>query len=224
MNKSTPINQLPMSNGQNTFVNEQQRQMVLQAQNAINNLPLPQNTQQTPDIVSEDDATIQDVLNQINGGSGNHEGENGPMGMNMNMGHTLQQPAMPPQVMTPQMTPQMMSAPIMQQPPQPTFDPYMMGMGNGFMGQFPPQPQVPVPAQSKEAESDGSFLSFMSNIAEDVKLAAFVFVLFIAVNFVPAEKFLSRYFAIDKIPYYDIIVKALIAFIAVILLKKLIVR
>lgn len=223
MNKSTPINQLPISNGQNGFVNDQQRQMVMQAQNAINNLPMPQNTQQSPDIASEDDATIQDVLNQINGGAGNNDVvENGPMGMNMNVVHSMQPPQMQHQPMPPQaIPPQMMPPQMMQHPPQPAFENYM-----GFMGQFPPQPQpfTPSPPPKVESESDGSFLSFMSNIAEDVKLAAFVFVLFIAVNFIPAEKFLSRYFAIDKIPYYDIIVKALIAFIAVILLKKLIVR
>jgi len=219
--KSTPINQLPMSNGQNTFVNEQQRHMVLQAQNAINNMSLPQNTQISSDVVNEDDTTIQDVLNQINGGSsGNDVNENSNM-MNMQM-NTMHQPSMPPQVMTPQMTPQMMSQPVIQKPPQPSYEQYM-GM-NGYMGQYPPQPQQFLNVSTHnvhDMENDGSIMSFITNIADDVKLAAFVFVLFIVVNFIPADKHLSKYFAIDKIPYYDIIIKAIIAFIAVIVLKKM---
>jgi hypothetical protein len=221
--KSTPINQLPMSNGQNTFVNEQQRQMVLQAQNAINNMSLPQNTQTSSDIVNEDDATIQDVLNQINGGTSMHDINDGSSIMNMQM-NSMQQPSMPPQVMTPQMTPQVMSQPVIQKPPQPSFEQYM-GMG-GYMGQYPPQPQqlINLTNHGQEMESDGSIISFISNITDDIKLAAFVFVLFIVVNFIPAEKYLSKYFAIDKIPYYDIIIKALIAFIVVIVMRKIILK
>lgn len=67
MNKSTPISQLPSAmQAQNTFVNDQQKQMIQNAQQAIQNINLPQNTQIQQDIVNDDDATIQEVLNHIN--------------------------------------------------------------------------------------------------------------------------------------------------------------
>jgi hypothetical protein len=167
--------------------------------------------------VNEDDATIQDVLNQINGGA-NDSSESSTHMMNMQM-NTMQQPTMPPQVMTPQMTPQMMSQHVIQKPQQPSYEQYMSM--NGYMGQYPPQPQN---HNIQDMENDGSIMSFITNITDDIKLAAFVFVLFIAVNFIPVDKYLSKYFAIDKIPYYDIITKAIIAFIAVIVLKKMILK
>jgi hypothetical protein len=211
MNKSTPINQLPAMNNQGNFVNDQQRQMVMQAQSAVNALPMPQNTQVSSDMMNDDDATIQEVLNQINGGNGAQEADNGVM----------RQPVMTPQIMTQQVTPQMVVQPLMAQgPPQPTFDQYQQM--NAFVGQFPPQPQPLVdPLQNSQ---DSSIVGFVSSIAEDIKFGAFIFILFIVVHFIPIDKFLMRYFALDKIPYYDIILKALVAFVAVVLLRKLLIR
>lgn len=219
MNKSTPLNQLPAMNGQNTFINDQQRQMVMQAQNAVNALPMPQNTQMSSELSNDDDATIQEVLNQIHGGnvSGSSEGMDAPT-------HAMQpqhkpMPVMPPQLMNPQITPNMMAQPIVQSPPQPAFDPYAHMQ---FAGQYPSQPQNIIdPLQN---QTDGSVMSFIGSVAEDVKFAAFVFILFIIVHFIPIDKFLMKYFALDKIPYYDIILKATVAFIAVIIFRKLVMK
>lgn len=222
MNKSTPLNQLPSVGGQNVFVNEQQRQMVMQAQSAVNAIPIPQNTQIAVDGGNEDDATIQEVLNQIHGGgSGGQVGADEPMMMMnqmMNMdapAPQTKQPMMTPQIMAPQITPQMFPAPMVQAPPQPQLDPYTQTQ---YMGQFPPQPQPIVdPLQN---HGDGSVLGFLTAIAEDVKFASFIFILFIIVHFIPLDKFLMKYFALDKIPYYDVILKAVMAFVAVIVFKK----
>jgi hypothetical protein len=222
MNKSTPLNQLPSINAQHGFVNDQQRQMVMQAQHAVNALPMPQNTQHSVDATTEDDATIQEVLNQIhasgNGGNSDENIMNSMMGMDSPVPQS-KQPMMPPQIMAPQITQQMIPPPMVQSPPQPQFDPYSQMQ---FAGQFPPQPQNIIdPLQN---QVDGSVLGFIGGIAEDVKFGAFIFVLFIVVHFIPIDKFLMKYFALDKIPYYDIILKALLAFIAVILFRKMLMK
>lgn len=210
MNKSTPLNQLPVMNGQNTFINDQQRQMVMQAQSAVNALPMPQNTQMSSELGNDDDATIQEVLNQIHGGNSSQSADEVP---------SKSVPTMPPQLMNQQITPNMMPQPIMQsQPLQPTFDPY----AQMYAGQFPSQPQNIIdPLQN---QTDGSMLGFFSSIAEDVKFAAFIFTLFIIVHFIPIDKFLMRYFVLDKIPYYDVILKATMAFVAVIIFRKFMMR
>lgn len=207
MSRSTPIHNLP----QNSFVNDQQRQIVMQAQQAITNMQLPQNTQLTPasqnnfDISNEDDAAIQEVLNQIQA--------------------TTTTPTNNSEQMQAHIQQQMPSVPTM--PPQPT--PYQNQTQNQqteqampYMGQFPPQPQQymdPSMFSNRLAEQN-SMLNSITAVAQDVKLATFVFILFIIVQLVPADRFLIRYIAIDKIPYYRIIVKALIAFVAVIVFKK----
>lgn len=230
MNKSTPLNQLPATGGQNVFINEQQRQMVMQAQSAVNAIPIPQNTQISVDGGNEDDATIQEVLNQIHGGEGHggHGGHGGGVDEPMNMMNQMmnmdvpppqtQQPMMTPQIMAPQISPKMFPTPMVQAPPQPQMDPYTQTQ---YLGQFPPQPQQIVdPLQN---HGDGSVLGFITTIAEDVKFASFIFILFIIVHFIPLDKFLMKYFALDKIPYYDVILKAVMAFVAVIIFKKFLV-
>lgn len=61
---STPINQLPNASQQdNVFVNDQQKQYIAQAQQAISKSPMPQSS---GDIINDDDMIVQDILNQIN--------------------------------------------------------------------------------------------------------------------------------------------------------------
>jgi hypothetical protein len=222
MSKSTPLTQLPSMNSQQGFVNEQQRQMVMQAQSAVNAIPMPQNTQVQMDGNNEDDMTIQEVLNQIHATNGNSNEENimnSMMGNAENPTPQSKQPMMTPQIMLPQITQQMLPNPMVQAPPQPQYDRYQQMQ---FMGAQPPQPQPIIDPLLND--NDGSFMNFIGTIAEDVKFAAFIFVLFIIVHFVPIDKFLMKYFALDKIPYYDIILKALLAFVVVILCRKLMVK
>lgn len=205
MNRSTPINNLPQS----SFVNDQQRQIVMQAQQAITNMQLPQNTQlaQTNfELQNEDDATIQEVLNQIQSTTTTTE----------------QQPNLPQQ---PVPQAQMPSIPAL--PPQPTQftqnqTDLLQNQAMQYLGQYPPQPQQYVDGGllANRVGEQNTMLTSISAVAHDVKLATFVFVLFILVQFVPVDRFLVRYIAMDKIYYYHIIVKALIAFVAVIVFKK----
>jgi hypothetical protein len=78
MSKSTPIAQLPMGppptqpmtapsrEGTNNFINDQQRNLVQQAQQAQQNFSMPQNSQLSADVGNDDDATFQEVLNHLN--------------------------------------------------------------------------------------------------------------------------------------------------------------
>lgn len=202
MNKSTPLSQLPNANQpQNAFVNEQQKQMVTNAQTAVQNIPIPQNTQIPPEIMNDDDATIQEVLNQINS-------------------QKQQQPSQamqgPPPSMYDQMPPQMR---MMPPPPDPS----------EFGGSMPPFPYPPPPnmvfggpGAPIPAQPGQSIDVFMNFFADDLKLAFIVMSVFILVSFIPIGGILGRYIAIDRIPYHDIILKALFCAVIVIFAKKMI--
>lgn len=210
--RSTPINQIiPQQNGQSTnFINDQQRQIVMNAQNAINTMQMPQNTQQPLDVSSlDDDQTIQDVLNQIhteNGASSQSEAH-------------AKLPVMPPQLLTSHVTPQMIPTPVVQATPQ--VSPSQLDfnqMTNQFSNSLAqPQPMYIDPLQNHD---ESSIFSLVSSLAEDLKIAGLIFLLFVIVHFVPVDKLFMKYFALDRIPYYDIILKALVAFIVVILFRK----
>ncbi len=203
MNRSTPINNLTP----NTFVNDQQRQIVMQAQQAITNMQLPQNTQLTPQNVqnfepqNEDDAAIQEVLNQIQASTST------PTEQPVVHQQPPSIPTIPPQpTQFVQNTPDTGSNPAMQ-----------------YLGQYPPQPQQyfdnNIFAQTKPNDQN-SVLSSITAVAQDVKLATFVFIIFIVLHFVPVDRFLLRYISMDKIYYYNIVTRALLAFVAVIVFKK----
>jgi hypothetical protein len=115
--KSTPINQLPpyqqsqqgsQQQQQSVFLNEQHRQIVSRAQDAVQNFTLPTSSQMQTDL-QEDDATIREVLQQINGGGGGGGDQQNPQ----------QQQQQPPMMMPqqPQQAPMPMPMPM---PPQPT--------------------------------------------------------------------------------------------------------
>lgn len=210
MNRSTPISNLQQGNtSTSSFVNDQQRQIVMQAQQAISNMTLPQNTQLNQNLdIADDDATIQEVLNQIQSTSSNPHTSN------------IAQQSPPQQYEMQQQQVQNVQVPNISypsHPPQPSFAPNMVGNGVNFAGQMPPQPSPYL-----DPENHSGILGSVGAVAQDVKLAAFVFILFIVVQFIPIDRFLLRYFAFDKIPYYQVILKALLAFVAVIFFKKFI--
>jgi hypothetical protein len=225
--RSTPLNQLPNANGQNVFVNDQQRNMVMQAQSAISQLQMPQNTQQPMDN-DEDDNTIQEVLNQIQS-TNNQDTQYQQQLQQMQQMQQMQQLQQMQQMQmqkeggsqsAPQLPPQLMQQSAHQMPqviqlPQP-FDLSQLAP------QLPPQPtniQDPL-----EGGNDGGVFAIITSITEDIKFGAFVFILFVIVHFIPIDKFLMKYFAIDRIPYYDVLLKALVAFVAVIVFRKLFVN
>lgn len=195
MSKSTPINQLPSQMGpQNTFVNDQQRQMITQAQQAIGNSQMPQNTTLPNDILNEDDSVIQDMLNNLNANQQQqqdlqHQEEFLRMAAlnHMNINQVMQQPQQ--QYMPP--------------PSQQYFMP----------------PMTPAAAPTQQLNMQQKFMSLMTS---EFKLAGLVFAVVIIVQFVPFHRYLSKYIAIEKIPYHDIILRGILAALAVIIAKKLI--
>jgi hypothetical protein len=64
--------------------------------------------------------------------------------------------------------------------------------------------------------------SYLSNFTDDIKLVTCVFVIYIVVNFIPIEKLIGRYFAIDKIPYHQILLRAVLAAVIFMFVKKMV--
>lgn len=195
MNKSTPINQLPNQlPNQNTFVNDQQRQMITQAQQAINNSTMPQNTQLPSDMLTEDDSVIQDMLN------------------NLNTSEQQQQiPSMSQQEEIMRLA--AMNNLNINNLPQAQFNNPVFGMQPQYNMQ---QPQQPVQNHSNYVQQ---LTQLFSN---DFKLIAIVIAVVLIVQFVPFHTYIGKYIAIDKIPYNDIILRAIIAGGLVIVLKNIV--
>lgn len=195
MSKSTPINQLPSQMvPQNTFVNDQQRQMITQAQQAISNSTMPQNTTLPNDILNEDDSVIQDMLNNLSAGQQQQQQQMQDLQQqeeflrmaalnNMNINQVMQQPQ------------QQHYLP----PPQPFF-----------------MPQAGLTIQQPSMQQ-----KFMSLITSEFKLAGLVFAIVIIVQFVPFHRYISKYIAIEKIPYHEIILRGILAALAVVIAKKM---
>jgi hypothetical protein len=199
MNKSTPIAQLPALNQQGAFINDQQRQMITQAQAAIQQSTMPQNTQLSSDIINDDDPAIQEVLSQFNGG-GNlpQKGEQLP-NINVVQQNHLQQQQMMAQLQAQQN--------------------YMENMAQlGQLNQSPPQI---IPASS--TISTEVLKNYIIDVGDDLTLSAIVFGLFIVVHFIPIENMITKYISLDRIPYHGIIIKAIFAALLFFFIKKLIV-
>lgn len=206
MNKSTPLNQLPNNPMmQNTFVNDQQRQIVTNAQQAIGNINMPQNTQVQPDF-GDDDAEIQEALNDVN---------------------AQLQPQPPPQRMqTP--PPQMMQMPqeynqevlphqmIPNIPIENQSDLMFM---QGARAMAHPQ-QMLAPAPQKKDWFNMS--DFFERFADDVKLAVIIAIVVAAVHFIPFSSLIGKYIAVEKIPYHDIILRAVFAAVVIVAVKNLV--
>lgn len=125
----------------------------------------------------EDDATIQEVLNHINGGE-------------------YQPPPQPP-------------------PPQ-----YQMPMP-----QYPTMPAAPIISNpAVTPQTPGSVQLFLNMFGEDLKLAGLVATAVIIAHFLPVGRIIGQYIAIDRVPYHDMILKALLAAGIVILAKNTILQ
>lgn len=219
MNKSTPINQLPGGFQQGSFINESQRQIVQNAQNAIGNISMPQNTQQQLDVIQDDDAEIQEALNdvnlQING--------NAPPPTHMQYQHQSPDHIEP---MMPQMPSQMSQMPQMSQMSQPHMQmqhmpqlpnvPIENAQDIMYMKQMPVMPQYPTQA----TEPTTGIKQILFRFADDLKLAGVVFLTVFAVHYIPIESYVGKYFAIEKIPYHDTLLRAAVAALIVVLIKN----
>jgi hypothetical protein len=69
-----------------------------------------------------------------------------------------------------------------------------------------------------------NYKNYFTAFADDIKLAAIVFCSVVIAHFIPIEKYLSKYLAIDKIPYHDIIFRSIFAAILVLFIKKFVLK
>jgi hypothetical protein len=198
MNKSTPISQLP--NTQN-FVNDQQRSMVTQAQQAIQNSTFPQNTQLSPDITNDDDPTIQEVLNQFN---------------NNDQSQLLAQAQAQAQA-------QLLAQAQAQSQAQMQMQAQAQDQANQLYSQMQAQAQVQNNIIPQIIPPSSTILGgYITNFTNDIKLVIAIFILYIVIEFLPIETVLGKYIAIDKIPYHKVLLRALLFAGLFIVLKKFI--
>lgn len=204
MNKSTPIAQLPSMNQQGSFINDQQRQMITNAQAAIQQSTMPQNTQLSSDIINDDDPAIQEVLSQFNGGGGPSSKQEHMQNMSMVQQNHMQQQQMMAQLQAQQN--------------------YMENMSQ-MNHMVQPQMTAPIPqiVPGSSAISTEALKDYMVDISDDLTLTGLVLGLFVVVHFIPIENVITRYISLDKIPYHSIIIKGLFAAILFFFIKKLIV-
>ena len=236
MNKSTPLNQLPhpssavgtatmpmppvvsSSGGHNqVFVNDQQRQMVAQAQHAAQNFQMPQNTQMSADVLNttDDDATVQEVLNQLNQSAATNNGM--PM-MNLN---AQQPPTYVPTV-----------EPMMGEQPQQPFHPSLYETSPANMAFKAGMAMLPGTAYANGnngvgmgmAMGNGTVSPFGSYAAlvqdADLKTFALVIIAYVIVTLLPVEQYVYQYISLYKIPYSDLLVKAVLCGAIVYVLSK----
>lgn len=200
MNKSTPISQLP--NTQN-FVNDQQRSMVTQAQQAIQSSTFPQNTQLSPDITNDDDPTIQEVLNQFN---------NNDQAQLLAQAQAQAQAQLLAQAQAQAQAQMQMQAQAQAQ-----------DQANQLYSQMQAQAQVQNNIIPQIIPPSSTILGgYITNFTNDIKLVIAIFVLYIVIEFLPIESVLGKYIAIDKIPYHKILLRAVLFAGFFILLKKFI--
>lgn len=196
MSKSTPLNQLPSQpmiptaqTNQQQFLNEQQKQMVTQAQQAAQAFTLPQNTQMSTDIITDDDATIQEVLNELNASS------------------------QPPQ-MIPSGMPVIEQITIPQMTMNSTHDITQMQQINGMhQNADSAQPQMQEDrADNIEKSEQGVFQKLFNHFLKDVKLILILVLSYVFVTFVPVQNFISMYFmSIERIPYSSVVIRAILS-------------
>lgn len=194
MNKSTPLSQLPSnSSSAGNFINDQQRQMFTQAQAAIQTSTFPQNTSTTGDALplTDDDPSVQEMLNHFNTAPPQSLSQQQQNLPDINM---LQQQQMYAQLLAAQQQSQ-------------------MAQQDGPVGSIGSVNNSTEPHQ-------GFFDDFMGNITDNLKLVILVFSIYIVVHFVPIEAVVGKYFAIDKIPYHGLFLKALLAATLFMFIKK----
>jgi len=61
-------------------------------------------------------------------------------------------------------------------------------------------------------------------LTSDFKLASIIFVVYVAVSFIPITKFLDKYFSLERIPHSEVIIKGMLLAIAVTLMMKALMR
>jgi hypothetical protein len=166
------------------------------------------------DIANDDDMVVQDILNQINASS-NAEG-NQPS-------HPQQSsPSIPLQQLLIQQ-PQHVSTPnnMTQQPMHTGSNPMFMQQQAYHMPQMDFSSNMFPSIAPTQQDTPMDYKSYIIQMAGDLKLAGLVFAVVIIAHFVPIESYISKYFAVDKIPYHEVILRAIMVALLVIIIKKL---
>lgn len=240
MSKSTPLTQLPATQQPHQFVNEQQKHMVTQAQQATQSFALPQNTQSSNDVHVDDDATIQEVLNELNIKSMDNVPSTPQPQQQMPIRQQEQQQQQLQQQQLQQQQQQQYeiepaepvytqpSTSINQQIPYPSDKVYPNTMINDIIEMGVDDTKQPInvteqpPIDMKQVETTDNVLSKLySVVLKDVKFIVVIVISFLIIQLAPVDRFVYTYIAsIEKIPYSNIIIKSLLAgFVAYILLK-----
>jgi hypothetical protein len=217
MSKSTPIDQLPQNILDDGIINDQQRNIVNQAQNAIQNSIMPQNTSGNSDIINDDDATIQEVLNSIESG---------------NTGNTQTQHIT-------QMSVDDMSGPQLDEYRRERFKLENSNNNpNNNINTTPPPVQgnnEPIqrniidnlimnnPELFSTSGNDSTKWFIFDDLKNDIKSGFVVFLIIIAVQLISFETYLGKYISREVVVNHKVMIRALVGFILFILIKKLLI-
>lgn len=163
----------------------------------ISQLNMQQNSdpQKMYNIVEDDDSTVIDALNHLNKSVSIDSSTN-----------QMQMPA-PPQIDQ-----------FVQQAPD------FAGFNDNQYDGLDLQMQMQMQNEHTQAvnNNDMRFSQIFSwTRSDDIKTALYVVIVFIIVSIIPIETTIYKYISLDKIPYSNILIKAIIAGILVFLLKKL---
>ena len=176
-------------------------------------------------LPGDDDTTIQAVLNEIAGAS------SGPAPQQMQM---QPQQAPPQQPVTSQQAAFM--AAQQQQATAAALSSVdtntllaMLGSNpasaHATMMPSPTQAMMSAQVPAATAQNSNNMMTLLMKVlTQDFKLATVVFVIYIAVSFVPVSNILGKYFDLSRVPYAELIIKAVVAAIGVTLLVKSFVR
>lgn len=204
MNKSTPLNRLPTTIPQPAmggfgsdapaFVNDEQKHMVTQAQQAVQDFPLPQNTSidaskelENQPSDNETDETIQEVLNGLNqpyNDADDHQ----------------------------------------QQEPQEEEEEEGYDQEEGIDYPYEQrQDTLEQPVENNETPHPKMMTSLIGMFIKDVKLIVIACLAFLFAQFVPIEQIISIYPIFEKFPYSNFILRSLLSSILVYVCIKLLI-
>jgi len=113
---------------------------------------------------------------------------------------------------------------------QPSNEEIMFMQAANRIPQVPPQqpyyqmvPNAPAPALAPSPPAPDFFTSIRNLVyfSEDLKLMAVVFFVVFAVHFIPLESIVGKYIAIERIPYHDKLLRAIVIAVLVVVVKNL---
>ncbi len=103
----------------------------------------------------------------------------------------------------------------------------MAALNNMNINQLLPPQQYTAAAMQQipylnQTNPNNNFVKFTQLFSNEFKLAGIVFLAVVVVHLLPVNNIIGKYIALEKIPYHDILLKAILVALAVIIIKKLI--